>query len=83
MGPPVVDPHWAADTVKKAIADDDHAGSGVPPDDRNDVGGSVQATLRAAGWRPLPHEDGFTAGQPQYVFQIPLAGRPRTTCSPG
>ena len=31
--------------------------------------------LRAAGWRSQAPESGFSAGQPQYVFQIPLAGR--------
>ena len=76
MGPPVVTRSWTADTVKKAIADDVHRRLGdVPPDHRNDVGGDIQATLRAAGWRPVAAEDGFSAGQPQYVFQVPLSGR--------
>ncbi len=76
MGPPVITRSWAADTVKKAIADETRRRLGdVPPDDRNAVGGDVQATLRAAGWRPLAVDDGFSAGQPQYVFQVPLSGR--------
>ena len=84
MGPPVVVRSWRADTVKQAIADDAHARLGdVPPDERDDVGGAVQAALRSQGWRPLSSEGGFTAGQPQYVFQIPLAGRSRMTCWPG
>jgi lipid II:glycine glycyltransferase (peptidoglycan interpeptide bridge formation enzyme) len=76
MGPPVVVRSWHADTLKQAIADDTHARLGdLPPDERDDVGGAVQAALRSQGWRPLTSEGGFTAGQPQYVFQIPLAGR--------
>ncbi|HEY7042847.1 MAG TPA: peptidoglycan bridge formation glycyltransferase FemA/FemB family protein [Nocardioidaceae bacterium] len=76
MGPPVVVRSWTADTVKRAMADDTHGRLGdVPPDSRNDVGGDVQATLRTLGWRPLVSTGGFTAGQPQYVFQVPLAGR--------
>jgi vancomycin resistance protein VanK len=76
MGPPVVVRSWQADTVKKAIADDTHARLGdVPPDERSDVGGAVQAALRSQGWRPQTSDGGFTAGQPQYVFQIPLADR--------
>jgi lipid II:glycine glycyltransferase (peptidoglycan interpeptide bridge formation enzyme) len=76
MGPPVVTRTWSAETVKKAIADDTHARLGdVPPDTRNDVGGDVQAALRTLGWRPLLAEEGFTAGQPQYVFWLPLSGR--------
>lgn len=76
MGPPVVARSWSADTVKRAIADDVHRRLGdVPPDRRHDLGGDVQAVLRAEGWRPLAAEDGFAAGQPQYVFQVPLEGR--------
>jgi vancomycin resistance protein VanK len=76
MGPPVVVRSWQADTDKKAIADDTHARLGdVPPDERSDVGGAVQAALRSQGWRPQTSDGGFTAGQPQYVFQIPLADR--------
>ncbi len=76
MGPPVVSRTWTADTVKKAIADDVHRRLGdVPPDARSDVGSDVQALLRTQGWRPVTAADGFTAGQPQYVFQVPLKGR--------
>jgi vancomycin resistance protein VanK len=76
IGPPVRVRAWSADTVKKAIADDAHTRLGdVPPDDWDDVGGDVQTTLRSSGWRPLQSDGGFTAGQPQYVFQLPLAGR--------
>jgi len=76
MGPPVVTRSRTADTVKMAIADDVHRRLGdVPPDRRLDLGGHVQAVLRAEGWRPQMAEDGFSAGQPQYVFQVPLEGR--------
>ncbi len=76
MGPPVVTRTWSAATVKQAIADDTHSTLGdVPPDDRNETGGAVQETLRTLGWLPLKADGGFTAGQPQFVFQIPLSGR--------
>ncbi len=76
MGPPVVSRTWTADTVKKAIADDVHRRLGdVPPDARSEAGADVQALLRAQGWRPITSAGGFTAGQPQYVFQVPLKGR--------
>ncbi len=77
MGPPVVTRSWRADTIKKAIADDTRRRLGdIPPDARNERGGDVQAVLRAEGWRPVAAGNGgFTAGQPQFVFQIPLAGR--------
>ncbi len=76
MGPPVVTRTWSADTVKAAMADDVHSRlSDVPADSSSDTAGVVQAVLRRQGWRPLTSQGGFTAGQPKYVFQLPLAGR--------
>jgi vancomycin resistance protein VanK len=76
MGPPVTTRTWTAETVKKAIADDTCRRLGdVPPDSRSEVGDAVISTLRSAGWRSQAAEDGFSAGQPQYVFQVSLAGR--------
>ena len=76
MGPPVPVRHWRADTVKGAIA----AKSAkrlvdVPADETDPVAERVAANLRRLGWRPPSDEGGFSAGQPRYVFQIPLAGR--------
>ncbi|MGI8702096.1 MAG: lipid II:glycine glycyltransferase FemX [Nocardioidaceae bacterium] len=76
MGPPVTTRSWTSGTVKKAIADAAHRRlADVPPDATNEVGQRVGATLRAAGWRAHESVDGFSAGQPQYVFQLPLAAR--------
>jgi lipid II:glycine glycyltransferase (peptidoglycan interpeptide bridge formation enzyme) len=76
MGPPVVSRRWSAATVKQAVADGTAARLGdVPPDVTDETGARVREALRAQGWRPLAAEDGFSVGQPQYVFQIPLAGR--------
>ncbi|MGH3356950.1 MAG: lipid II:glycine glycyltransferase FemX [Nocardioidaceae bacterium] len=76
MGPPVVTRRWDAATVKQAIADGSARRLGdVPCDASDEVGGRVRDLLRAQGWRPLAAEDGFSVGQPQYVFQVPLAGR--------
>jgi lipid II:glycine glycyltransferase (peptidoglycan interpeptide bridge formation enzyme) len=76
MGPPVTIRSWSADAVKKAMADDAHRRlSDVPPDARHRAGTAVQAVLRRQGWRPARSGSGFSAGQPQFVFQLPLAGR--------
>ncbi len=76
IGPPVTVRTWTADTVKTAIADAGYRRLGdVPPDSRNDVGERVVQTLRSAGWRSQAGADGFSAGQPQFVFQVPLADR--------
>lgn len=76
MGPPVVLRRWSAETVKKAIADDSqHRLSNVPPDATGDDGARVESVLHTAGWQPRATESGFSAGQPRYVYQLPLAGK--------
>jgi len=76
MGPPVVRRRWSAQTVKGAIADDGATRlADVPPDSSDAVGEHVAATLEGLGWRAPTNDGGFSAGQPQYVFQVPLVGR--------
>jgi lipid II:glycine glycyltransferase (peptidoglycan interpeptide bridge formation enzyme) len=76
MGPPVVTRRWEAADVKKGVADDDIARlTELPPTERSQTGAGVLSQLRELGWRPQAVEGGFAAGQPQYNFQIPLAGR--------
>ncbi len=77
MGPPVAVRRWEAATVKAAIADPvlDRLGD-VPADSTDERGTAVVEHLRATGWRPQAAAGGgFTAGQPQYVFQVPMADR--------
>ncbi|MPY46657.1 aminoacyltransferase, partial [Streptomyces phyllanthi] len=78
MGPPVAVRRWSADAVKTAIADpaarrlrDTRA------TEHDDRAAAVADRLRAMGWRQTDPggEDGFAAGQPRYVFQVPFAGR--------
>ncbi|MGN6332912.1 MAG: lipid II:glycine glycyltransferase FemX [Motilibacteraceae bacterium] len=81
MGPPVVTRSWEAATVKDAIA----AGEAkrladIPSDSSSDSPGPDAAEQLAKGmadlgWRPPDEGAGFSAGQPRYVFQLPLAGR--------
>ncbi len=76
MGPPVPVRRWHAGTIKAAIAANSAKRlADLPPDGTDPVGERVAATLRRLGWRPPADDDGFAAGQPQYVFQVPLAGR--------
>ncbi|MFE1309050.1 lipid II:glycine glycyltransferase FemX [Streptomyces sp. NPDC058755] len=78
MGPPVVVRRWSPETVKAAIADpgahrlrDAEATSTEPR--------AVELTerLRRMGWRQAEagSEEGFAAGQPRYVCQVPYAGK--------
>jgi lipid II:glycine glycyltransferase (peptidoglycan interpeptide bridge formation enzyme) len=76
LGPPVATHRWHALTIKDGISDPrvgryDEA----TPDVVEPEGTAVVDQLRRLGFRHLSADDGFTAGQPEYVFRIPLAGR--------
>ena len=74
MGPPVVCRRWDAAAVKDGVADESvHRLDQVPPTVRERVGADVASQLRELGWRQQQADGGgFAAGQPQYVFQLPL-----------
>lgn len=75
MGPPVPVRQWEADTVKAAIAGPARSLREVEPDWVSPHAGQVADTLRSLGWRPPSAGAGFSAGQPQFVFQLPLQGK--------
>jgi lipid II:glycine glycyltransferase (peptidoglycan interpeptide bridge formation enzyme) len=76
MGPPVVMRRWNAATIKAAIADPVLTSlSDVPADVSDDAALAVRDSLTRLGWKELATEGGFSAGQPKFNFQIPLAGR--------
>jgi lipid II:glycine glycyltransferase (peptidoglycan interpeptide bridge formation enzyme) len=76
MGPPVVTRRWHAATIKQAIADPVLAKlSDVPADVSDDAALAVAGRLAALGWKELPTEGGFSAGQPKFNFQLPLGGK--------
>ena len=76
IGPPVVTRRWDAAAVKAGIADESvRSLDQVPPLARETTGARVVSALRGLGWREQKAEGGFSAGQPQYNFQVPLAGK--------
>ncbi|MGW0822159.1 lipid II:glycine glycyltransferase FemX [Streptomyces sp. NPDC002845] len=78
MGPPVVVRRWSADAVKTAIADPTARRLGDTPATEHDPRAEAVADrLRRMGWErtELGGEDGFAAGQPRYVFQVPFSDR--------
>ncbi|MDR1428295.1 MAG: peptidoglycan bridge formation glycyltransferase FemA/FemB family protein, partial [Bifidobacteriaceae bacterium] len=75
VGPALWRRRWHAPTVKKAMAGDATRLEDVAPDESNPIAGALARTLTGAGWRPPAAHAGFAAGQPDYVFQVPLAGR--------
>jgi lipid II:glycine glycyltransferase (peptidoglycan interpeptide bridge formation enzyme) len=82
MGPPVVTRRWSAEQVKAGIADASvHRLGDVPPLERTQEGARVIAQLHELGWQQQAAEGGFSAGQPQFNFQVPLVdadGQPRS-----
>ena len=76
MGPPVVARRWSAETIKAAVAGGGATRLGdLPPDESTALAVQLRGALEARGWRAPAEEGGFAAGQPRYVFQVPLAGR--------
>ncbi|MFI1022029.1 lipid II:glycine glycyltransferase FemX [Streptomyces olivaceus] len=78
MGPPVVARRWSAEAVKAAVANPGaHRLGDVPATAREAGADDVAERLRRMGWRRTEPggEDGFAAGQPRHVCQVPLAGR--------
>ncbi len=76
IGPPVPTARWGAATLKESVSDPSlHRLDEATADVVEPVGAGVVDLLRRLGFVCLSGEDGFSAGQPEYVFQIPLAGR--------
>jgi lipid II:glycine glycyltransferase (peptidoglycan interpeptide bridge formation enzyme) len=76
IGPTAPVRRWHAETVKAAMADD-AVGSlrDVRPDVTEDSGMRLRGLLERLGFSPVASDEGFAAGQPQFVFQLPLVGR--------
>jgi vancomycin resistance protein VanK len=76
LGPPVRTDTWSAAQVKEGIADQGIKRLTELSSRQTDpVGTRVTSWLRDAGWLPRSPRDGFGAGQPQFTYELPLAGR--------
>jgi len=76
IGPVVPVRRWHAPTIKTAMADESQRSLvDVEPDVTHEDGVRLRAMLDRLGFTHLAPEDGFSAGQPQFVFQVPLAGQ--------
>lgn len=76
IGPPTIMRRWSASQVKEGVADPScRLLRNLPASNANPEGDRILANLRAGGWRLQGVEGGFAAGQPQFNFVIPLAGR--------
>ncbi|MGJ3508383.1 lipid II:glycine glycyltransferase FemX [Enemella sp. A6] len=76
IGPPVVVRRWYPETIKAGIADPKATRlRDLQPDEFVPEAVRLGAKLARLGWLPPKAGDGFAAGQPQYVFQLPLDGK--------
>lgn len=76
MGPMVVTRRWSNATLKDALANPAITRlHDLPADEITATGTAVAEQLTALGWRAPADNDGFAAGQPRHVFQLPLEGR--------
>ncbi len=76
IGAPLVARRWGADTIKTAIADEriTRLSEAVPDHIEHDAT-RIRLQLRDLGWHPPEDDAGFAAGQPRFVFQLPIADR--------
>ncbi len=75
IGPLVEKSSWSAQTMKAALASKEIAKlSELTPDDANPEVITLCNHLKSAGWQAPKIEDGFGLGQPQFVYQLSLAG---------
>ncbi|MGD3108657.1 lipid II:glycine glycyltransferase FemX [Streptomyces sp. YGL11-2] len=78
MGPPVVARRWSAEAVKAAIADPQARRLRDVEATAHEPGAfDIADRLCRMGWQQTGPgaEEGFAAGQPRHVFQVPFAGR--------
>ncbi|MGQ0623110.1 MAG: lipid II:glycine glycyltransferase FemX [Sporichthyaceae bacterium] len=76
IGPTAVTRRWDAETIKAAVKDGQVTKLDALPADYTDPAAqAIDGYLRAAGWLAPSAGEGFAAGQPKYVFQVPLSGR--------
>ena len=76
LGPTVPLQHWSTATAKAGLADEALKQlDELPADQEDPTGQALVEVLRGSGWQSLSGGHGFAAGQPDYVVQVPLAGR--------
>jgi lipid II:glycine glycyltransferase (peptidoglycan interpeptide bridge formation enzyme) len=78
VGPLVEKSSWSVSTMKAALASEETTTlTALPPDSINKEAVTLCDFLKSSGWRAPRSEDGFGLGQPQFVYQLSLAGKNR------
>jgi lipid II:glycine glycyltransferase (peptidoglycan interpeptide bridge formation enzyme) len=78
VGPLVEKSSWFASTMKTALASSETTTlTELHPDAINKEATVLCNYLKSSGWRAPKSDDGFGLGQPQFVYQLSLAGKNR------
>jgi len=79
IGPMIVKARWEADLIKSALADESISSlNEITPSYVNPVAHSLEHTLRRIGFTQSTDDpDGFAAGQPRFLYQLPIKEKSR------
>ncbi|NCA18303.1 MAG: peptidoglycan bridge formation glycyltransferase FemA/FemB family protein [Actinobacteria bacterium] len=79
IGPMVVKARWEADLIKSALADESISSlNEITPSYVNPAAHSLENILTARGFTPSNDDpDGFGAGQPRFLYQLPIKDKSR------
>ena len=79
IGPMIVKARWEADLIKSALADETITSlNEITPSYVNPVAHSLENILKAKGFNPSNDDpDGFGAGQPRFLYQLPIKDKSR------
>lgn len=79
IGPMIVKSRWEADLIKSALADESITSlNAITPSYMNPVAQEITKLLSAKGFRASHDDpDGFGAGQPRFLYQLPIKDKSR------
>lgn len=76
IGPTFPYKDWSNEVIKEALASERTSSLLTTPATKEyEVGAKVRSDLRNSGWRELVSENGFSEGQPNFVFQVDISGK--------
>jgi len=79
IGPMIVRSRWEADLIKSALANEEISSlNEITPSFVNPDAGKLEEILLAKGFRASSDDpDGFGAGQPRFLYQLPIKDKTR------
>jgi lipid II:glycine glycyltransferase (peptidoglycan interpeptide bridge formation enzyme) len=79
IGPMIIKSRWESDLIKSALADESATSlNQITPSYINPVAKSLQGVLLKAGFQQSSDDpEGFGAGQPRFLYQLPIKDKSR------